>query len=222
MANPTMRSYVKLLESALRGEEVNEAGAFGAETERDADGRLVHPDVSYDVKGGKSPKITATLGSHTSAMFTKMAQNVQKAKMMAEELKSLEEDIKAEARDMIGDLFAPADEAMMRVVETVSFAIELKKAAKDVPSTKYASVLEEFATHLTPELLKVLESLKAKYTSYADKAGALSISAKTESVELDEGLTDKFAAFFAKLADAVRNWGSQYDAKIAELRSQLV
>jgi hypothetical protein len=225
MANPTMRGLVKLLESAMH-DEISEAGEdsrFGAELERDADGRLIHKDISYDVKSTKGvpSKVTAKLGSQTSALFTKMAQKVQEAKSLAEELKSLEEDIKAEARGMIGDLFAPADEAMTRVVETVSFAIELKKAAKDVPSTKYASVLEEFTNHLTPELISVLNGLKEKYTTYGDKAGALSITAKVESVDLTEGPMDKFAAYFHKLAGYIRNWGNEYDEQLRALRIKL-
>lgn len=219
-----MRNFRKLIESALAS-QVDEASALsqGAETPRDADGRLQHGDVSYDVKSTKGvpSKVTANLGSHTSAMFTKMAQKVQEAKSLAEELKSLEEDIKAEARDLIGDLFAPADEAMTRVVETISFSIELKRAAKNVETVKYASVLEEFTEHLTPELIKVLSSLKAKYTSVNDKAGALSISAKVESVQMTEGVFDKFAGFFAKLKETIASWGTSYDAKLDSLRAQL-
>lgn len=219
MANPTVRNLIKLIESANQG--ISEAGAFDAETPRDADGRLVHPDVSYDVT---DKKVTANMASYSSQVMTKLSQKVAEAKQLAAQLAQLEEEIKAEARGHIADVFGPADELRTRVIETVSFEAKLAVAAKNVPTTKYEKVVAEVEKVLIekklPELLKMLTDAKAKYTTYSDKAGALSVKAK-ESVDLSEGVMDKLVGFFAKFKQAVMKWGQSYDAELRKLNIML-
>jgi hypothetical protein len=212
-----MRRYMQMLETAIKEDEADKPArvrAFDANTPRDKDGRLVHPNVKYKITDKKA---VANLSSYDSQVVTKMAQNVQRIKTLKTEIEGLEEDVKADARDFIGDLFAATDAALTRVVETVTFEVQLKKAATNVPSTKYAEVLEEFAGHLTPELIVVLESIKKKWTTYNDKAGALSITAK-ESVDLTEGPMDMISALFAKFILA---WAQKYDAKLQGLRDAI-
>jgi hypothetical protein len=218
MSNPSMRNMVKLIESAI----VNEADPERYDDmERDADGHLVHPNIKYT---GDKKKITADLSSYESQVITKLGQQVKEAVEKAAELKTLEESIKASAREQIGALFAPADELVTRIVETQSLTLQLKVAAKDVPTTKYASVVEEFKKILVdkdmPELLGKLNGLIAQYTEYGDKAGALSYKVK-ESEELNEGALDKFVAYFQKLASAFAKWGSKFDADLDHLKSLL-
>jgi hypothetical protein len=227
-----MRQYMQMLENAAKGiteadddtQSKERVRAFTADTPRDKDGRLVHPNVKYKITDKKA---SANLSSYDSQVVTKMAQNVKRIQTLKTEIEGLEYDVKADARGFIDDLFAATDAALTRVVETNSFEIQLKKAATDVPSTKYAEVLDEFANHLTPELIAVLESIKKKWTTYTDKAGALSITAKvdkapkTESFDLTESPMDGIKAFFAKFKQVIFDWADKYDQQLENLKSAI-
>lgn len=190
--------------------KIMEAGYMGK-----ADGS----DIDYKTSP-KGDKVTATVSGHLSAKYTKLAQNIDKIKILQAEIDELTEQTKQEARGAITDLFTAEDEVRTRVVETVSFTLKLTKTPEPTVTVKYAKVLEELESHLTPELLTVLEDLKSKFSSTVQKSAALSFAPK-ESVDLSEGPLDKMKAFFAKFLSYIDSWCSKYDSKLAALKSQV-
>ena len=210
-----IRAHIKLMEATY---------------ERPYDGS---PNVGYDEVAdnkGDVTKVVANLSSFQSGKYTRLAQNIKRMQDVARETLELESQIKQDAREAIADLFAAEDAAYTRVVETVSFTLQITKDPKAATTVQYAKVLDELQTHLTPELVKVLESIKAKFSKVnAPKPAALSHSPKDggvgygESVEqvTEAPLFDKMKAFFQKYLQKIQSWGASYDSKLAKLKASV-
>ena len=200
MKNPTseMAKVMKIMEAGYMGK---------------ADGS----DVDYKISP-KGDKVTASVKGHLSAKYTKLAQNIDKIKTLQSEIEELTEQTKQDARGAISDLFTAEDEVRTRVVETVSFSLKLTKTPEPTTTTKWASVVSELL-ELQPQLIDVLETLKAKHSSVVQKSAALSFAPK-ESIELEEGPMDALSAFFSKLLSYVDKWCTRYDASLDALKAK--
>ena len=119
--------------------------------------RIEHPDVSYT---DDPTKVTAKLSSYKSAEFTRLAKNMMRIDELTTELKQLQSDVKQARREDVAELFDVEDAVFTRVVETKSAYFKLTKDPKPTETPQYKTILEEFAQHLTPELIQVLEVLK--------------------------------------------------------------
>jgi hypothetical protein len=214
-AAKAMREHVKLMEYGYAGPKKDD------------------PTVTYNATLAKSgaeagaiTKVTATLKSYESGKYTRLAQNVQRLQQLAQETLELENQVKQDARDAIADLFHAEDAAYTRVVETVSFILSITKDPAAATTIKYEKVLGELQDHLTPELVKVLESIKQKFsTVQAPKPAALKWSAKKEGIEsangIDESPMDKMSMFFTRYLSKILSWGDTYDRKLENLRSMV-
>lgn len=156
-------------------------------------------------------QVVASLVSHQSATYTKLAQKVERIGQLKEEIKQLEDEVKQSTREDIADLFDAEDAVKTRVVETMSFILTLSKdpAATRIP--KYKDILEALTEHLTPELITILEELKSQMVTVVQKSPSLKIQS------LREGIVQRL---FARLKQFISRWGSQYDQKLDALRSQ--
>lgn len=173
---------------------------------------------------GKITKITATLKSYDSGRYTKLGRNLLRIQELTEEVKVLQQETKAEARELVADLFKAEDAACTRVVDTVGFMFHMSKDPEAVSSVSYAKVLKDLESHLTPELIKVLEALKAKHTSApVQKAASLKATDKAPKTEesMMEGIGDKLIGFFKKLYQDIKAWGVGYDSKLDDLKAQM-
>lgn len=226
MANPTLRNMVKLIESAL----VSEDGKFD-DIERDADGRLISPDAKYKVTDKKA---TVELSSNLSQRATLLAKKVQEMRDLQKQLDQLTTEVEDEGRAVIADVHAASDEVKTRVVDTVSFVMQLNAAAKDVKTVKYAEVtkgigeaINTLDTKMIPELEAVQLQLKEKLSfllesnsSTHDKKSVFKIEPK-ESLDLSEGPMDSVKAFFSKFTSWIQKWSKKYDAELNQLKSMV-
>jgi uncharacterized protein (UPF0335 family) len=167
------------------------------------------PELTYSEPSEK--EVVAHLKSYNSQIYTKLAQKVERISVLEDEIKQLKEEVKQETRDNITDLFDAEDAARTRVVDTLSFIMTLSKDPEATVSPKYKDILEALTTHLTPELIVVLEGLKKNMVTVTQKAPALRIRQK----ELDEGIAETIGA---KLKKVIGNWGINYDAKLVNLK----
>ena len=214
-----MRRYLKLFEA----------------TAADYQGPKASDTVSYSAEEtkGKISKITAFLKSFDSGRYTKLGRNLLRITALEEEIKTLKSETKQEARELVADLFHAEDAAATRVVDTVGFVFHMSKDPEAVGSVSYAKVLKELEDHLTPELVQVLETLKAKHTSApVQKAASLKAVDKNAPVEpkteesiqegvLEEGMFDKLKGFFSKLYQDIKSWGVSYDSKLDALKAEV-
>lgn len=206
MSSATIRTFMNLMEY---GDQ------HGAQTYRDLDGRQMNQNISYTVEPSK---VVAHLQSYNSAIYTNLAKKVNQVSELEKQVKQLKEEIKQEGREHVADLFSAEDTVNTRVVETVSFIFTLTKDPKATTTFKYAEIIKELETKLTPELITVLEELKAKYQSTTQKVAALSIKAN-ESV-INEGVWDTLRAYFVKFKDAINKWANTYDSTLHDLKAK--
>jgi hypothetical protein len=205
-----MRRYLKLLEAAApeyRGPKASDTVSYAAEQ-----------------TNGKVTKIVATLKSYDSTRYTKLGRNLLRIEALTEEIKTLQAETKQEARELVADLFNAEDAACTRVVDTVGFMFHMSKDPEVSGSVSYAKVLNELQAHLTPELITVLETLKAKHTSApTTRAAALKATDKAAPAKesISEGLGDKLTGFFKKLYQSIKAWGVSYDSKLDSLKAQV-
>jgi hypothetical protein len=179
-----------------------------------------HPFITYtDVSKGKTEKVIADLRSHKSAVYTKLAANLEAIEKKKEEIKALSEEVKQHAREDVADLFDAEDAVKTRVVDTVSFIFELSKDPKPTVSYKYAEIFAELAQHLTPELNLLLADIKKKYETITPKAPSLSLISKKKP-DLSESIGGKMKQYFAKFKNFVMNWADGYDEKLNNLKKQ--
>lgn len=194
-------------------------------TEASYTGPLDHPEVSYSAeeKKGEITKVVATLNGYQSGKYTKMGRNLLRISRINEKIEKLKEQIKQETRESIAELFHAEDAARTRVIDTVGFIFTMTKDPEPSNTVKYAKVLEELEQHLTPELVTVMEAIKAKYTTTVHKEPAL-IKVKDkkevaeEGIDLSEGVWDQLKAFVGKFAQKIMSWASSYDRRLDKLK----
>lgn len=166
------------------------------------------PDIEYQET---EKQVIAVLRSHNSQVYTKLAQKVQKIAVLEEEIKALKEEVKQATRDDVASLFNAEDGAKTRIIQTLSFILQLSKDPEATKSPKYKDILAVMETKMTPELIAVLEQLKKTMVTVTQKEAGLKIK------ELDEGTAGDL---FAHLNALVDNWGQQYDQKLNSLMQQ--
>ena len=167
------------------------------------------PDLEYH-NGTK--EVVAVLKSYNSQSYTKLAQKVERISTLETEIKQLKEEVKAETRENISDLFDAEDAVKTRVVETVSFILTLSKDPEPTRTPKYKDILEELSNHLTPELISVLEELKKQMVTVTQKSPSLKVKPIAEGI---------IGSVFAKLKELVFKWGQRYDQKLDQLKQQV-
>ena len=205
-----MRRYLKLFEAVAPdyvGPKASDTVTYAAEQTK-----------------GQITKITATLKSYDSARYTKLGRNLLRIEALTEEIKTLQTETKAEARELVADLFNAEDAACTRVVDTVGFMFHMSKDPVASGSVSYSKVLDELQAHLTPELISILETLKAKHTSApVQRAASLKATDKAAQTEesIVEGIGDKLVGFFKKLYQSIKAWGVSYDSKLDALKAEV-
>lgn len=166
--------------------------------------RLTGPDITYHQK---TDRVTAEVSANLSGKFTRLVQNLQKIDSLSTELKELQADVKQQRREDVAALFDAEDAVLTRVVETKSAILTLSKDPEDRETPKYKEILTELEQHLTPELLKVLEVLKATHVTVTKVEPSLRWKLKED---IDE---DKVS----RVVDMVNTWLQKYDQKLSNL-----
>jgi len=175
-----------------------------------------HPEVSYaDTETASSTKVVAQLNSYKSGVYTKLAMKLTRLDAIKEEAKQLTAEIKQASRENVADLFDAEDAASTRVVDTLQFIFTMTKDPKATEAPQYKKILEALESQFTPELTEVYTRLKSEMVTVTQKAPALKVAKKEESVQ--EGI----GSIFSKIKNAVMNWGQRYDAKLDKLKAQV-
>ena len=175
-----------------------------------------HPEVNYtDSETASSTKVVAQLNSYKSGVYTKLAQKLTRLEAIKAETKELTAEIKQYSRENVADIFDAEDAASTRVVDTLQFIFTMTKDPKATEAPQYKKILEALETQFTPELMAVYTKLKAEMVTVTQKAPALKVIKKDESV--NEGI----GSVFTKIKNAVMSWGQKYDAKLDALKAQV-
>lgn len=187
------------------------------------EGRLEgNPEVSYtDSEGASATKVVAQLNSYKSGVYTKLAMKLTRLEEIKQEAKELTAEIKQQSRENVADLFDAEDAASTRVVDTLQFIFTLTKDPKATESPQYKKILETLEKQFTPELTEVYTRLKSEMVTVTQKAPALKVAKKEESIQEMLNLREGIASMFTKIKNAVMRWGQKYDAKLDALKAQV-
>lgn len=167
------------------------------------------PGVEYQET---EKQVIAILKSYNSQVYTKLAQKFERIAQLEEEIKILKDEVKQSTREDVADLFDAEDGAKTRIIQTLSFVLQLSKDPEPTYAPKYKDILETLSQQLTPELIVVLEQLKKTMVTVTQKAAGLKIKTLDEN---DEG------QLFAHIKNLISNWGEHYDQKLNALKAQL-
>jgi hypothetical protein len=162
-------------------------------------------DVDYE---DDDTQATANLGGYQSQSYTKLGQKIAEIERKQKEIDQLKQEVKADTREYIADLFDAADAVKTRVVRTKSFYFQLSKDPAPTVSPKYKEILTALEEHLTPQLLEVLSKLKEELVTVTQKAPSL------KSRPLDEGEHSGFTA-------QINSWADSYDRALDTLEREL-
>lgn len=176
---------------------------------------IVEADIEFE-RG--IDKVVAKLKSYNSQSYTKLAQKVERIEALEDEIKALKAQVKSEAKEHVHTLFEADDTVRTRVVDTVSFIITLSKDPKPTETVQYAKVIAELEKSLTPELIALLENLKAQFKTVTQKEPSLKIAKK----DLTESVSRAFAKYIEKFNNFVDKWANKYDRKLAKLKQAVV
>ena len=187
---------------------------------------LVYKEIA---KKGKIDRVVLELESTDSAVMSKLAGRLKRIddalKIMAlrrEELKDGWKDKKGEwhqgLRERISEYFDPADVVYTRVIDTVSFSMNLaKKVDKDPEKvTDWEAVAKELITLIDKDLEDTVNQIIAKYTE-AKKVNEKAAAVRVEPI-VKEGLSDaakaiakKISAVFSGFSKKIAHWAIDYD-----------
>ncbi len=184
-------------------------------------------DLTYTEKevAKKIDRVIVELTGSESGVLTKLASRYDRLnkaiKVMGEKKDELNADIKAR----VEDLFAAEDVVLTRVIDTVSFTMTVSKTAKqaDKVTVDFKAIAEELAKLIPDELQAKVDEIVKAYTvtvAQQDKSPALSVKAKvTESLLSDLGAS--VATAIKKAIKSVASWAKKYDKKLAVLARRL-
>lgn len=172
---------------------------------------LIESDIEFQ---RDESKVVVNLKSYDSQVYTKLAQKVQRIEALESEIKQLKQEVKSESRQHVASLFDAEDAVRTRVVETISFILILSKDPKPTESYKYAKIIEELEKNLTPELLLLLENLKAQFKTVTQKEPSLSVT------KIDESVSEKLASYMSKYMSFIKSWADRYDRKLDILKAR--
>lgn len=181
-----------------------------------------NPEVSYtDTESASATKVVAQLNSYKSGVYTKLAMKLTRLEEIKQEAKELTAEIKQHSRENVADLFDAEDAASTRVVDTLQFIFTMTKDPKATESPQYKKILETLEKQFTPELTEVYTRLKSEMVTVTQKAPALKVAKKEESIQEMLNLREGIASMFTKIKNAVMRWGQKYDAKLDALKAQV-
>jgi len=171
------------------------------------EGRL--PDVDYQET---DKEVIAILTSRDSQVYTKLAQKYERMSQLKDEISALEDEVKQTVRDDVAGIFDAADAVKTRIVKTKSLIIQLSKDPEATKSPKYKDILVALVSHLTPELIAVVEKMKTTMVTITQKSAGVKIKS------LDEGPQAQLAD---QVNQVIQSWAAEYDQKLESLAQQL-
>lgn len=164
------------------------------------------PNLDYDQS---NTKVVARLGGQDSREYTLLAKEYQRLNRLESLVKAAKERFKTGVKIHVADKFDPADAVLTRVIETKSFVFEMSKDPKATETVQYKKVIDELTTHLTPELVQVVNALVEQYTSVTQKSPSIKVN------PIKEGVSELLGRF----KNAILNWAQGYDKKLAHLKA---
>ena len=163
---------------------------------------------------GKLDRVTATLEGADSKSFSLLAKKYIALDDAIKEMTEQRAKLNSEIKDKVVELFNTEDEVMTRVVETVSFTVQVAKQSGPGSTVDYANIIKDLIA-MVPDLQEKVEALTKTYTK-ATKARDPALRVDS----LKEGLISNVIGAISKMANEFRTWMFSYDKKLATLKDK--
>jgi len=181
-------------------------------------------DLTYTEKEVKKQieRVIVELNGSESGQLTRLASRYDRLnkaiKVMGEKKDELNADIKAK----VEDLFAAEDIVLTRVIETCSFTLTVSKRAK-VPekvAVDYEAIAKALAELISDELQPQVDEILKTFTTITpmpDKSPALQVKAKVNEGFIGD-LKASIISLIKKTIKKVASWAPKFDKKLATLK----
>jgi hypothetical protein len=192
--------------------------------EEASEDRKRRTDLNYLEKVVKNQldRVIVELKGSESGVLTKLASRYDRLdkaiKVMGQKKNELNADIKAR----VEDLFAAEDVVLTRVIETVSFTMTVSKRSKtdDKVVVDYKGIAEALAALIPDELQSKVDEITKAYTQISiqpDKSPALSVKAKVSEGLIGDLATSVINAI-KKVVKSVASWAKKFDRKLDAIK----
>ena len=184
-------------------------------------------DLKYVEKKVKDnlDKVIVELKGSESGSLTRLADRYKRLDDAIDKLSKQRSELNLKVKEMSEDYFDPEDVVLTRIIETVSFTMQLSKRVQqpDAVSIDYEGIAKELAKLIPDELQKQVDEITAAYTKITPKgvkSPALSIKSKVkESIGSD--LLSLIKNTFTNLVKSIKDWSTSYDKKLETLKNKL-
>lgn len=186
---------------------------------------------------GSLDRVIAEISGKQSAAFTRIGKKYEELDTIEKEISEQKEQLNAETKAKMEELFNVEDEVYTRVVDTVSLVLTLSKRTEAEPApqevvteTDVDGMLNELS-EMMPDLIDTLNTLKKKYTKEVTRTVMKPAAGKraaeprlgkpkfktAESADLSEGISDWVSRFI--------NWSkkklNRFDSRLETLKSKI-
>jgi hypothetical protein len=186
-----------------------------------------NPDVSYALAGSTKAKtaaeefskITAKVSGRTSESFTKLAKKLMDIEMLNKQIGQLRDEVSADAKTSIEDLFDAEDEVYTRYIDTVSLSITMSKSIEE-SSTETSALnvdgfLEDLMILVDGNLRPAVELLLSNHTKVSTKIRAAQKGRVTTKLPiLEDNVSTMVANFISTFTGKVMKFVTGYDRKL--------
>ena len=177
---------------------------------------IVENDNSDIRRVENAKQVTLYLKGQQSAQYTRLANKLEEIDRLSAQMKALKDEVKADTKDLIQDLFDVEDEAKTRIVDTISVIFTLSKLPAETRTPQYKAILEELVNNYLPQdLIDKVEKLRSTMVTVSQKSASLKLQRKestNESFYLKEFSTEyEFPAELVEIENIVielKSWAS--------------
>jgi phage-related protein len=163
-------------------------------------------------------KVIATLKQSTAGYATKLGKELEDLLRTKEEVDKKIEDMKADIRPFVAELFDAKDDVFTRVVETAKVVITLGRAETRAAFNK-EKFLKSIATEF-PQLVKRFDEISVECTNVSNISAKLSVGLKNEGIgDAIKNLFNKVKNEVSKIVKGIKNYLVGYDRKLEEWNS---
>jgi hypothetical protein len=183
-------------------------------------------DLQYIEKKvkGEIERVTVELKGSESGVLTRLASRYDRLDKAIKVMTQKRNELNADIKEKVEDLFAAEDIVLTRVIDTVSFTMTVSKKSKvaDKTTIDFEAIAAELAKLIPDELQTKVDEIVAAYTKITpqpDKSPALSVKAKvTEGMISD--IASSIMNFVKKVIKSVTSWAPNFDKKLNKLKKQ--
>lgn len=176
---------------------------------------------------GEYSKVTATITSHLSGKYTRMANQFEEIDLLEKQLNELSANAKDTAKEMVEELFDAGDALLTRYVDTKSLVITMSKdqVATDtqIESFDVDGFIDGLTELLDDEMRPAIEQLIKAHTTIKTKTRAAQrgkISVKQKIVKEDmASFWKKVKNYAGRVASSVMNKANRYEQSLEKLKS---